>query len=132
MIFDPTEISDVYIVELEKRSDERGFFSRGWCWQEFSDRGLPGRIAQINISFKRRKHTLRGFHYQVAPYREDKLLRCVRGAVHDVILDLRPKSPTFMCRVAVELNAASYSMLLVPKGCANSFLTLTDETEVTY
>jgi dTDP-4-dehydrorhamnose 3,5-epimerase len=132
MIFDATEISDVYTVELEKRSDDRGFFSRGWCWQEFSDRGLPSRIAQINISFNRRKHTLRGFHYQVAPYGEDKLLRCVRGAVHDVVLDLRSNSPTFMRHMAVELTATNYRSLFVPKGCANAFLTLEDDTEVTY
>jgi dTDP-4-dehydrorhamnose 3,5-epimerase len=132
MIFNETKIPGAYTVELTKHSDARGFFARGWCWQEFGDHGLPNCLVQMNISFNRCKHTLRGFHYQVAPYREDKLLRCVRGAVHDVILDLRPKSPTFMCHVAVELNAANYSTLVVPKGCANSFLTLTDETEVTY
>ena len=132
MIFDASEISDVYTVELEKRSDDRGFFSRGWCGREFSDRGLPNRVAQMNISFNRRRHTMRGFHYQIPPYQEDKLLRCVRGAVHDVVLDLRPNSRTFLRHIAVELSAANYRALFVPKGCANAFLTLEDDTEITY
>jgi dTDP-4-dehydrorhamnose 3,5-epimerase len=132
MIFNATEIPDAYTVELEKRSDSRGFFARGWCWYEFGDRGFPNCLVQMNISFNRHKHTLRGFHYQVAPYREDKLLRCVRGSVYDVMLDLRPQSPTFMRHIAVELNDTNYRSLLIPKGCANAFLTLADDTEVTY
>jgi dTDP-4-dehydrorhamnose 3,5-epimerase len=132
MIFNATEIPGVSTVELEKRADDRGFFARGWCAHEFGDHGLPNRIAQMNISFNRRKHTLRGFHYQVAPYQEDKLLRCIRGAVHDVVVDLRPESPTFLRHIALELSAANYRMLLVPMGCANAFLTLADDTEVTY
>src|SRR3984893_13988062 len=132
MIFNALEIPDAYTVELEKHSDSRGFFARGWCWNEFGDHGLPNCLVQMNISFNRRKHTMRGFHYQVAPFREDKLLRCVRGAVYDVMLDLRPQSQTFMHHIAVELSAANYRMLLVPKGCANAFLTLADETELTY
>jgi dTDP-4-dehydrorhamnose 3,5-epimerase len=132
MIFDKTKIAGVYTVELEKRADDRGFFARGWCGHEFAEHGLSDRIVQMNISVNRHKHTLRGFHYQVAPYQEDKLLRCVRGAVHDVLIDLRPDSPTFMRHMTVELSAANYRMLLVPKGCANAFLTLADETEVTY
>jgi dTDP-4-dehydrorhamnose 3,5-epimerase len=132
MIFDALEITGSYVVALEKRSDDRGFFARAWCRDEFNDHGLPNRMVQMNISFNRSKHTLRGFHYQLAPYQEDKLLRCVRGAVYDVVLDLRPNSPTFMRHTAVELSAANHHMLLVPKGCANAFLTLTDGTEVTY
>jgi dTDP-4-dehydrorhamnose 3,5-epimerase len=132
MIFNATPIPGVHTVELEKREDARGFFARGWCLREFGDRGLPNRVAQMNISFNRSKHTLRGFHYQVAPYQEDKLLRCIRGAVHDVVLDLRPESPTFMRHLAVKLSAENYRMVLVPKGCANAFLTLADNTEVTY
>jgi dTDP-4-dehydrorhamnose 3,5-epimerase len=132
MIFNATVIPDAYTVELERRTDDRGFFARGWCAHEFGDRNLPNRIVQMNRSFNRHQHTLRGFHYQAAPYQEDKLLWCVRGAVHDVMLDLRPHSPTFMRHIAVELSAASYRMLLVPKGCANAFLTLVDDTELTY
>lgn len=132
MIFDAIEITGAYIVEFEKRVDDRGFFARAWCRDEFDDRGLPTRMVQMNVSFNRYKHTLRGFHYQVAPYEEDKLLRCVRGAVHDVVLDMRPDSPTFMSHAAVELSASNHRMLLVPKGCANAFLTLMNGTEVTY
>jgi len=132
MIFNETEISGAYTVDLEKRLDDRGFFARGWCWQEFAERGLNNRLVQMNVSFNRSKHTLRGFHYQTPPYQEDKLLRCIRGSVHDVVLDLRPESPTYMRHISVELTAANYRMLFVPKGCANAFLTLMDDTEVTY
>jgi dTDP-4-dehydrorhamnose 3,5-epimerase len=132
MILNETEIADAFTVELERRTDARGFFARGWCSREFGDSGLADRIVQMNISFNRSRYTLRGFHYQAAPHQEDKLLRCVRGAVHDVLIDLRPDSPTYMRHMAVELSAASYRMLFVPKGCANAFLTLSDETEVTY
>jgi dTDP-4-dehydrorhamnose 3,5-epimerase len=132
MIFHRTIIPGACVVELEKRSDERGFFARGWCWQEFADQGLCNKLVQMNISFNRHRHTLRGFHYQVTPHQEDKLLRCVRGAVHDVMIDLRPDSPTYMRHIAVELNAANYLALMVPKGCANAFLTLEDDTEATY
>ncbi|HET9717867.1 MAG TPA: dTDP-4-dehydrorhamnose 3,5-epimerase [Pseudolabrys sp.] len=132
MIFNATEIPDVFTVELERRTDDRGFFARGWCSREFGDSGLASNIVQMNISFNRSRYTLRGFHYQAAPYQEDKLLRCVRGAVHDVVIDLRPDSPTFMRHIAIDLSAANYRMLHVPKGCANAFLTLSDETEVNY
>ena len=132
MILNPTKIPGAYTVELEKRADARGFFARGWCSREFGDHGLPNQIVQMNISMNLRRHTLRGFHYQIAPHSEDKLMRCVRGAVYDVMLDLRPDSPTFMCHMTVELSDANYRMLLVPKGCANAFLTLADETEVMY
>src|SRR5215204_5269923 len=132
MIFTSTTIPDAYTVELEKRSDDRGFFARGWCWQEFGDRGLPNAVVQMNISYNRHKYTLRGFHYQVVPYQEDKLLRCVGGSAYDVIIDLRPKSPTYMRHVAIELSAANYRMLLVPRGCANAFMTLADDTEINY
>jgi dTDP-4-dehydrorhamnose 3,5-epimerase len=132
VFFERTEIPGAYTVELDKRTDERGFFARGWCQSEFKQQGLPERIAQINISYNRYKHTLRGFHYQIQPYQEDKLLRCTRGAIHDVLLDLRPDSPTFRRHISVVLSAENYRSLLVPKGCANAFLTLQDETEVTY
>jgi len=132
MLFTPTKINGASVIELEKHVDDRGFFARGWCWSEFGDRGLPNRLVQMNISFNRFKHTLRGFHYQVAPYQEDKMLRCVRGAVYDVLVDLRPGSATYRSHIAIELSASNYRSLLVPKGCANAFLTLADETEVTY
>ena len=132
MIFNATQIPGAFTVEIEKREDGRGFFARGWCRNEFRDHGLSGSLVQMNISFNRREHTLRGFHYQVAPFQENKLLRCIRGAVHDVMIDLRSDSPTFMRHIAVELSAANYRMLVVPKGCANAFLTLAGNTEVTY
>lgn len=132
MIFKETEIRGAYIVELQKFEDERGFFARGWCQKEFQDHGLFDRIAQVNISFNRCKHTLRGFHYQVAPHQEDKLLRCTRGSVFDVMIDLRPESSTYKRHITATLSGINHHMLLVPKGCANAFLTMEDEAEVTY
>ena len=132
MIFSETEIGGAYIVELQKFEDERGFFARGWCQKEFEDHRLPGRIAQVNISFNKHKHTLRGFHYQVYPHQEDKLLRCTHGSVCDVMIDLRPQSPTYKRHIAVTLSGTNHRMLLVPKGCANAFLTMEDDTEATY
>lgn len=132
MIFHETDIPGARIIDLDRRVDERGFFARGWCAREFANEGLPRQVAQMNISFNRHKHTLRGFHYQIAPYEEDKLLRCIRGAIFDVVVDLRPRSPTFLHHIVVDLNAENRRMLLVPKGCANAFLTLEDGTEVTY
>lgn len=132
MIFSQAGIPGAYVVELDRHCDDRGFFARGWCAREFADQGLCTRLEQMNISFNRHRHTLRGFHYQVTPYREDKLLRCVRGEIYDVLLDLRPGSPTYMRHISLELTATNYRMLLVPKGCANAFLTLQDNTEVSY
>ena len=132
MIFHRLDIPGACIVDLERREDERGFFARGWCWREFADQGFGAEPVQMNISFNRHSHTLRGFHYQVAPHQEDKLIRCVRGAVHDVMVDLRPDSPTYLRHVSVELSGVNQRALLVPKGCANAFLTLEDATEVTY
>jgi dTDP-4-dehydrorhamnose 3,5-epimerase len=132
MIFNETEIRGAFIVELQKFEDDRGFFARGWCQKEFADHGLADGIVQVNISYNRHKHTLRGFHYQVAPHQEDKLLRCTRGAVCDVMIDLRPDSPTYKRHIMVTLSGENHRMLQVPKGCANAFLTLEDGTEVTY
>jgi dTDP-4-dehydrorhamnose 3,5-epimerase len=132
MIFEQTEIPGAYIVEPQRFEDDRGFFARAWCRREFAAHGLPAHIAQANVSYNRHKHTLRGFHYQLAPHQEDKLMRCTRGAVHDVLVDLRPDSPTFKRHITVTLSAANYRALLVPKGCANAFLTLEDHSEMTY
>ena len=132
MKFEQTAIPGVYAIELQRHEDERGFFARGWCQREFEALGLGGNVAQMNISYNRYRHTLRGFHYQLAPHQEDKMLRCVRGSVHDVVIDLRPESPTFLKHVAITLSAANYQSILVPKGCANAFLTLEDKCEVTY
>lgn len=132
MKFEATSIPGAWLVGLEPYADDRGFFARGWCRKEFAAHGIAADIAQVNISYNRCMHTLRGFHYQLAPYGEDKLMRCTRGSVHDVMIDLRPESPTYKKHIPVVLSGANYRMLLVPKGCANAFLTLEDETEVTY
>jgi len=132
MHFRETVIPEVYLVDLDRNQDDRGFFTRAWCAKEFKAKGLFGQIAQVNISFNKAKHTMRGFHYQREPYAEDKVLRCTRGAIHAIVLDLRPQSAMFKRHVAVQIDAENCQMLVVPKGCANAFLTLEDNTEVTY
>jgi dTDP-4-dehydrorhamnose 3,5-epimerase len=132
VIFTETALPGAWIVDVERLEDSRGFFARTWCEREFAERGLNPRLAQCNVSFNKRRGTLRGLHYQAAPHREAKLIRCTRGAIHDVILDLRPDSPTFKRHVAVVLDAESRRMLYVPEGLAHGFQTLEDDTEVFY
>jgi dTDP-4-dehydrorhamnose 3,5-epimerase len=132
MIFRDTGLPGAYIIDLEKREDERGFNARMWCEQEFRNHGLTAPPVQANVIFNRTKGTLRGLHYQAPPHAEGKLFRCTRGAVHDVIIDLRPESPTFERWISVELAAASYRMLYVPERFAQGFQTLEDHTELTY
>ncbi len=132
MIFIETALKGAFIIEPEKLEDERGFFARTWCQQEFATHGLNPRLVQCNISFNRRKGTLRGVHYQAKPYEEAKLVRCTRGAIYDVIIDLRLDSPTFKHWVAVKLTADNRQMLYVPEGYAHGFQTLEDCTEVLY
>ena len=132
MIFSETKLEGAYIIDLERLKDERGFFARAWCRKEFEDHGLTPRLAQANVSRSTKKGTLRGMHYQIAPYQEAKLLRCTNGAVYDVIIDLRPGSPTYTQWVGVELTAKNYKMFYVPEGFAHGFVTLQNDTEVTY
>ncbi len=132
MIFAPTALPGAFVVEMEKREDARGFFARSWCVREFEEHGLNPRLVQCNVSFNRAKGTLRGMHYQVAPREEAKLVRCTSGAIHDVILDLRPDSPAYLRHFAVELTAVNHRALYVPEGCAHGFQTLADDTEVFY
>jgi dTDP-4-dehydrorhamnose 3,5-epimerase len=132
MIFTPTELADAYVVDLEPRSDERGFFARAWCEREFEEHGLSTRISQCNISFNRHRSTLRGLHYQAAPHAEVKLIRCTRGAVYDVIVDLRPDSPTWKRWLGIELTAENRRALYVPEGFAHGYQTLVDDTETLY
>jgi len=132
MKFSPTKLPGIWIVDLEKHEDVRGFFARSWCRQEFEQHGLNPRLAQCNISFNRKKGTLRGMHYQIAPHEEAKLVRCTRGAIYDVALDLRPTSPTRKQWVAAELTAENGRALYIPEGCAHGFQTLMDCTEVFY
>jgi dTDP-4-dehydrorhamnose 3,5-epimerase len=132
MIFTETRLKGAFVIEPEKVEDKRGFFARTWCQHEFANRGLNPCIAQCSISFNLKRGTLRGMHYQVAPYEEAKVVRCISGAIYDVIIDLRPQSPTFTEWLAVELNAENRRMLYVPEGFAHGFQTLEDNTEIFY
>lgn len=132
MIFSETDLPDAYVIDLERIEDERGFFARSWCRREFSEHGLSTDIAQANMSFNKRKGTLRGMHFQAPPHAEAKLVRCTRGAIYDVIVDLRSDSPTHSRWVGVELTAENRRMLYVPEGFAHGFQTLQDDTEIFY
>jgi dTDP-4-dehydrorhamnose 3,5-epimerase len=132
MIFTPTELDGAYVIDLERREDERGFFARAWCEDEFAAHGLSTRIAQCNVSFNHRRSTLRGLHYQAAPHAEVKVIRCTRGAIYDVIVDLRPDSPTRTRWLGFELSAENQRMLYVPEGFAHGYQTLADDTETFY
>lgn len=132
MIFAPTKLPGATVVELKELRDDRGFFARSWCQREFQEQGLSANVVQANVSYNYRQGTLRGMHYQVSPYEESKLVRCTRGGVYDVIIDLRQGSPTFKQWIGVELTAANHRMLFVPEGFAHGFITLEDDTEVTY
>jgi dTDP-4-dehydrorhamnose 3,5-epimerase len=132
MRFTETKVAGAFLIEPEPIADERGFFARTWCREEFADHGLTGELAQANISFNHRRGTLRGLHYQADPHAEAKLVRATRGAIWDLALDLRRDSPTYLAWFGAELSDANRHMLYVPEGCAHGFLTLTDEAEVAY
>lgn len=132
MKFVPTPIAGVAVLELEERRDERGFFARSFCQDEFTAHGLQPDVLQCNLSYNVQAGTLRGMHYQLAPATEAKLVRCISGAIVDIIVDLRPGSPTFRQHVAVELSAANRRSLYVPPMFAHGFQTLVDHTEVLY
>jgi len=132
VFFQSTKLTGSYIILPEKREDERGFFARTWCQREFEAHGLVSRVAQTNVCFSKGRGTLRGMHYQVAPCEETKLVRCTRGAIYDVVIDLRPQSPTFKQWLGVELTAGNYKMLYVPENFAHGYQTLEDNTEVIY
>jgi dTDP-4-dehydrorhamnose 3,5-epimerase len=132
MTFRETSLSGVWEIDIDPECDERGFFARSWCRKEFESRGLNTSVAQCSISFNPNKGTLRGLHYQEAPHGETKLVRCTQGAIYDVVVDLRPHSPTFTKWVAVILTGTNHRMVYVPEGCGHGFLTLEDETEVFY
>lgn len=132
MKFSPTALAGACIIDIEPVSDERGFFARSWCREEFSRHDLNPDLAQCSISFNKKRGTLRGLHYQAKPHEETKVVRCTRGAIYDVIVDLRPQSPTFRKWFAVELSADNRRMLYVPAGLAHGFQSLTDDTEVFY
>ena len=132
MRFTETKVAGAFLIEPEPVADERGFFARIWCREEFADHGLTGELAQANISFNHRRGTLRGLHYQAAPDAEAKLVRVTRGAIWDLALDLRRDSPTYLAWFGAELSDANRAALYVPEGCAHGFLTLTDGAEVAY
>lgn len=132
MIFKETALKGVYIIEIEAIKDERGFFARSFCRKEFEKYGLNSNIVQCNISYNKKKGTLRGMHYQVKPHEEAKIVSCVKGSIYDVIIDLQPDSPTCYQWFAVELSAENYKMLYIPEGFAHGFQTLEDNTVVYY
>lgn len=132
MLFHETKLPGVFEIQLEPRVDERGFFARCWCQKEFEAHGLNPRLVQCSISFNIRKGTLRGMHYQVPPHAEAKLVRCTRGSVYDVVVDLRRASPMFRKWIGVPLTAENRHMVYIPEGCGHGFLTLEDHSEVFY
>jgi dTDP-4-dehydrorhamnose 3,5-epimerase len=132
MRFSPTDVDGCMIVDLEEHSDDRGFFARAFCTEEFAAQGLDTEVVQANLSFNHRAGTLRGMHRQIAPHREGKLVRCIRGAIVDVALDLREDSPTFGRHAMVELTADNRRALWIPPYVAHGYQTLLDNTEVLY
>ena len=132
MIFTPTPLAGAFVIEPEPIPDARGLFARTWCQRELEDHGLESRLAQCSTSFNKRKGTLRGMHYQVAPFAETKIVRCTRGSMYDVIIDLRPESPTFMRHFGAVLTADNRKAMYIPTGFAHGFQTLEDDTEALY
>lgn len=132
MQFIPTALPDAYIIEPQKLEDNRGFFARTWCQQEFAEQGLNPNLVQCSISFNQKRGILRGMHWQMPPFAEAKLVRCTQGAIYDVIVDLRPDAETFLQWIAVHLTAKNRRALYVPKGFAHGFQTLAENTEVFY
>jgi dTDP-4-dehydrorhamnose 3,5-epimerase len=132
MTFHETELQGVFELHLEPKGDERGFFARSWCRDEFEQHALNPLTVQCNIAFNEKKGTLRGLHYQAEPHPEAKLVRCTQGAIYDVVVDLRPDSPTFKGWIGVFLTPANRHMIYVPGGCGHGLLTLEDRTEVFY
>ena len=132
MRFVETKLGGAYVIEPERHSDERGFFGRTFCQQEFQKHELNPCVAQCSVSFNKKKGTLRGMHFQVAPHQEAKLVRCTMGSIFDVIVDLRPDSPTFKQYFSANLSAENRRALYVPEGFAHGFQTLEDNSEVFY
>ena len=132
MKFEETTLPGVFLINLEAATDDRGFFARGWCQREFADHGLTANICQVNLSQNHKAGTLRGLHLQAEPHEEAKLVRCVRGGIFDVAIDMRKSSSTYLHWVGCELTAENRSALFVPKGFAHGYQTLTDNTEVFY
>lgn len=133
MKYNKLEIDGAYIIEIEPHKDNRGFFSRGFCRREMLEKtGIDFEVCQSNISYNAKKGTIRGMHYQTPPYEEIKIVSCVKGAIYDVVLDLRKDSPTYLTHFGIELTEDNYKMLVIPKGCAHGFQSLKDDTVLNY
>jgi dTDP-4-dehydrorhamnose 3,5-epimerase len=132
MLFGETGVRGAYVIDLERRVDDRGFFARAFCRREFEAAGLNSQLAQVNWSANSRAGTVRGLHYQLAPHRESKIVCCTRGALYDVVLDLREGSPSYRKWAAVELTAENRRLIYIPEGCGHGFQTLADDTELLY
>jgi dTDP-4-dehydrorhamnose 3,5-epimerase len=132
MIFTETKLRGAFIIDLDRKEDSRGFFARSWCRKEFETHGLNVDIHQMNVGFSIRKGTLRGLHYQIEPYQEVKVIHCTKGAIHDVIVDLRPGSPTHRHWISVELTSDNHRMLYIPEGFGHGYQTLLDNSEIYY
>jgi dTDP-4-dehydrorhamnose 3,5-epimerase len=132
MIFRPTTLDGAYLIEIQKLEDERGFFARTWCQREFEENGLNPRLVQCDLSYNKKEGTLRGMHYQVAPFQEAKVVTCIKGAIYDVVIDLRPESATYLEYLSLTLKEDDYKMLYIPEGFAHGFLTLANNTSVFY
>jgi dTDP-4-dehydrorhamnose 3,5-epimerase len=132
MTFEETRLSGAFVIDLERREDGRGFFARTWCANELGEHGLNTRLVQANMSWNPRQGTLRGMHFQHPPHAEAKVVRCTHGAIHDVIIDLRPESPTYKQWIGVDLTAENRRALYVPEGFAHGFQTLVPDCEVHY
>lgn len=132
MIFTESQLHGAFLIDPEKIEDSRGFFARTWCRREFERHGISFQPVQCNVSFNENKGVLRGMHYQAVPHQEAKLIWCIKGAIHDVIIDLRPLSPTFTQHVAVVLSAENRRMFYIPEGFAHGFQTLQNESEIFY
>lgn len=132
MIFTETKLKGAYVIELNKIEDDRGFFARSWCKQEMDDNGLNSNVVQVNTSLSYKMGTIRGMHYQKHPFEETKLIKCTKGSIYDVIIDLRPDSPSYKRWFGIELNEENHKMLYVPEKFAHGFITLKDNSETTY
>ena len=132
MIFTETKLPGAYVVDLQERHDNRGFFARAWCRNELQDQGIPMQVVQANLAHTEKRGTLRGMHYQIPPHAELKFFRCIRGGIYDVMLDLRPESPTFGQWLGIELSAENRRAVYIPAGFAHGYQTLTDDAEVFY
>lgn len=132
MIFHDTPVAGARVLEVKRIEDHRGFFGRIWCQNELRQQGLKSEIAQANVGFSLKRGTLRGLHFQAAPHTEVKVVRCTRGSMFDVIVDLRPESPSYKRWFGIELSADNHKMLYVPEGCAQGYITLEDNTEMYY